>query len=354
MILLLRTFFVRTLIITFWMVLLFLFLFSPSVTKLFKEEKSLTIFTFPLLLDADYIAQFEQRTGIRVYIHYYENNNELLTKLRAGKQHGYDLIFPSDYAVQVLVEDNLLKKVDKSRLAFWERLDPTLLNLYFDPNNNYSLPYLWEVYGLGFDRSFFGEKAPEESWGLIFDERISPQHIGMNNTAREAVSMAAVYLFGTAEGLDAHKLQKIKELMIAQKKRVEVYTDLRADTLLQSKTCSVVACPADDVWMQDDSNLGFFVPKEGSFISIDSVCIPKGAKKLDFIYQFINHLYEYDVMKHHVEKYAFFPAIAGIPVVPRGEAIMKKTLQEFNKFHFFKGAIPEQQLSELWIALKAE
>jgi len=354
MILLSPKIFIRSCIVLFWLVIFFLFLFLPRGVRFLQREKSITIFTFPLLIDAQYLAQFERETGIKVHIHYYENNDALLAKLRSSEQHGYDIVFPSDYAVEILVKEGLLKKIDKSRLPFWSQLQPKLKHQYFDPDNFFSIPYLWEVYGIGFDKEYFGDEVPDASWRLLFDERISPPHIGMVNNAREAVAIAAIYLFGTTDNIDRKRLNKIKQLLLEQKKRVEMYTDLRADYLLLSKTCSVVACPANEIWQQDNLRLGFLVPREGSFVSIDSVCLPKASKKDDLVYQLINYIYKPETMKYHVNRYAFFPALINIPVRKRGEALMLRTLAAFDVFHFFSNVVPEQQLNKLWIELKSK
>ena len=329
-----QNFFLRTLIVAFWIFVIVLFLFLPRFTKLFMTEKSITIFTFPLLLDAEYVSEFEMRTGVKIHIHYYETNDGLLAKLRSTDQHGYDIIFPSDYVVEQLIKEDKLQKLDHSRLDFLDRLNPKLLGLYYDPRNEYATPYLWEAYGIGFDKAYFDGKIPEASWKLIFDEKVSPPHIGMLNNAREAVSLAGLYLFGTNENLNQKQLEKIQELLIKQKNRVSVYTDLRGDYLLLSKTCSVIACPAGDVWMAENTQIEFLQPKEGGFVTVDNVCIPKSCTNVDLVYQFINYLYEPNVVKHHSDKYFFFPASPPVPFVGRGQQVMEKTLSEFEKFRF--------------------
>jgi len=348
-----RKLFSRTSILAFWMLVIVLFLFSPRFFKLFMKEKSITIFTFPLLLDAEYIADFEVRTGVKMYVHYYETNDALLAKLRSTDEHGYDIIFPSDYVVAQLIKEDKLQKIDSSKLDYLDRLNPQLLNLYYDPQNLYSTPYLWEVYGLGFDTKYF-DTRPEASWRLIFDEKIAPQYIGMLNNPREAVSLAALYLFGTNENLSKAQLEEVEKLLINQKKRISVYTDLRGDYLLFSRTCSVIACPAGDVWMAEDPGIDFLLPKEGGFISVDNICIPKTSTNTELVYQFINYLYEPNVIKHHIDKYFFFPAASPVPFAGPGKKVMEQTLGQFEKFRFFKNIASEKDLTDLWIALKAD
>ena len=107
--------FVYSLIICFWILILGLFLFSSHIFSLFKRQKSITVFTYPLLIDAEYITRFEKQTGIKVYINYFESSDELLVKLKDSNTSDYDIIFPTDYTVEILAKKNLLRKIDKSK-----------------------------------------------------------------------------------------------------------------------------------------------------------------------------------------------------------------------------------------------
>ena len=91
-----------------------------------RSEKSITVFTWPLIIDANYITEFERETGIKVYLSYYENNEELLTKLKTTQGRGYDLVIPSDYTIEQLIKDGLVKKIDISKIDFVDRIHPFL------------------------------------------------------------------------------------------------------------------------------------------------------------------------------------------------------------------------------------
>ena len=213
----LKKLFARSLILLFWFLVFFIFLFSPVIFRTFKNGKSLNVFAFPELIDAEYVHQFEKETGIKVHISYYENNDELLVKMRKTKGQGYDIIIPSDYAVEILIREGLLKRYDKRRLQFYRTIDERFLGKYFDPQNDYSIPYLWETYKIGINKKFYKNGYPEASWKLIFDEKSAPEGLVMVNTPREAVLLAAFYLFGSIDNLNAEKMEKIKELLIKQK-----------------------------------------------------------------------------------------------------------------------------------------
>ena len=143
------------LIVFFWIFVLYLFLWSPSVSKLFFKKRSISVFTFPQLIDANYVHRFEKETGIGLTISYYENNDELLVKMEKTGGAGYDIIIPSDYTVEKLRNKGLLKKLDKSKLDFIQRIDKKFLHKYFDPENNYSMPYSWETYKIGYNKKYY-------------------------------------------------------------------------------------------------------------------------------------------------------------------------------------------------------
>lgn len=345
--------FIRFFIVIFWVILLFLFLNLPHISKLLYRERSLSIFTWSVLLDPIYLKQFEKETGIKLYISYYEANEELLSKMQATKGKGYDIIFPSDYMLVILRKKGFLKKIDKTRLNFWDKLDTRLLNHYFDPNNEYSIPYFWGLYGIGVDREYYGGKIPEATWGLLFNPQVMPARVGMTDNIRESIYIAAQYLFGSIDALkDPANLEKVKDLLIQQKKRVEAYSEVRSEEMLLAKSCPVVVGVNIDIWRakRENPDIAFLIPKEGSFLNIDSIVIPKASDKEDLVYEFINYLYRDDVFAHHVEEYGLCPTIVTIEVDRGNFCPIGKP---FELLRFLKDIIPKRQLNEVWLAVMA-
>lgn len=346
---------IRFLMICFWGAIFFLFLLSPTFTQFFREERSLRIFTWPLLLDAQYLTQFEKETGITLYISYYESSDELFSKLRATKGYGYDLVIPSDHTVALLQKEGLLKKLDRSKLTFLKYLEPKLLGNYYDPHNDYSIPYFWGVYGLGIDMSFFGDKKPKASWDLVFNKDDIPASISMTDNAREAILMAAQYLFGSIDNLtEGNRLQRIEVLLRQQKQWVELYTDTRADDLLASHSCPVVVALGPDIKKTKNKyeNVDFLIPKEGSFIVVDALVIPIATNKDDLIYQFINYLYRPDVLKHHLDLYGLCSPTTNVQEEDQDSSFCPNEKQ-FRTLDFFRNVLPEKELNDLWIRLMA-
>ncbi|MFC1842568.1 PotD/PotF family extracellular solute-binding protein [Candidatus Dependentiae bacterium] len=321
-------------------------------------RKSLSIFIFPKLFDVQYLARFEKETGIKLRVSYYENNDELLIKMRKTKGQGFDIIIPSDYAVDILRKEGLLKKLDKSRLDFLGRINKNFMGKYFDPSNNYSIPYSWETYKIGYNKNMF-KKPPLDSWKLVFSQNYHPKCVIMNNNPREAVLLAAFYLFGSIDNLDDEKLEKIKNLLIKQKKWVEVYTDIRSDYMLETEACPVAVGSSGEIWKATRFNkdLGFLVPKEGTFMLIDSVAVSAKSKNDDFIYKFLNFLYSKGVMNYHVQKYSLLPVMKDTQLygyLRKSLEKIEKALKEAKKIDFFRNVLSEKQLNKIWIDLKVK
>lgn len=342
-------------IVFFWMGILALFLYSPSVIRFLHQERSLTIFTWPSILDPQYLRNFEKETGIKLYLSYYETNQELFSKVHATSGAGYDIIMPSDYTVELFAQEGLLKKIDRSKLDFYHRLNPHLLGHYFDPHNDYSLPYFWGVYGLGVNKNHFNGALPEATWGLLFDRCKTPGKIGMTDEAREAILLASFYLFGTIDiANDPEKIARVKKLLIEQKNWVEAYSESRSEYLLLSQSSPVVFALSPDIYKVQGShpNLDFMIPKEGSFVFIDSIVIPATTEKDDMIYTFINYLYRSQVLDYHRKKYGFCSPVQEDKLA-MPEAFCP-TAEQFSNLHFFKNVIPQQVVNDIWIDLMSK
>lgn len=349
--------FIRTQIIIFWLIIISLFLFFPSV-KFWESPKSITIMTWADLIDQDLIEQFEAETGIKVHQSYFESNEELYVRFKATEGKGHDLIVPSDFMVKNLIEDDLLRPIDRSKLTFWSRLDTRLLHLYYDPASNYSIPFYWALYGIGYNKNEFNFKLPA-TWKIIFDCSLG-KYVVMPETAREVVSLAIFYLFGSLDNLNEEKFKQVKELLLQQKKCVGAYSETRADYLLSVQEFSLAVIPTAIFWrtLKQHAYLEFMIPQEGMFAIIDNFVIPKYAKNEDLVYKFLNFLYRPENIRHTFENRRFFPATTElIPLLQEYDAapsIIEAHKTDPTFWQFFK-RIPQQELvEETWVAIKAE
>jgi spermidine/putrescine transport system substrate-binding protein len=343
------------LIISFWLVILGTLLFFSDMTFRSPKTPILTIFAWGDIFDPLYLKKFEQQAGVKVVISYYSTNEELLVKLKATRGKGYDIIVPSDYIVQQLIEEKLLKKIDKERLSFFKDLNPQLLNLAYDRENNYSIPFEWEVFGLGINRDYFKEIIP--SWDLIFKE--PAYRIAMVNDPLAAVLFAGNYLYGPFKYLNKEQKEAIRQLLINQKKWVEAYVDFRADYFLATYNCPVVVASSSYMIrsMKEFSFIDFIIPQEGTFITIENIALPRASTKDELVYRFLNFLYSPESIQHHFDKFGFFPVRLDVTNHVkeniRLQSLFNTVLTNFSDYLFFQKVLSEQSLRDMWISIKS-
>jgi spermidine/putrescine transport system substrate-binding protein len=349
---------IRVSVILFWVLLFSAILYWPRFEWRKLEPSGINIFAWGDILDPEILADFEKETGIKVNLNYYSSNEELIVKLKATHGEGYDLIVPSDYAVQILAREELLKPLDKTKLTFWPSLNPVLLNHFYDPSNDYSLPFVWEIFGLGVDANYFKTHTFVPSWKLIYDRHLIDYRIGMVNDPIEAILFTAFYLFGPQKELNSEQSDAIRKLLIEQHAWVAVYADFRADYLLATKNCPVVIASSSYIWrtMRNYPFVQFIVPEEGTFITIENLCIPKLSKKEDLIYRFINYLYSKKSSAAHFHTFGLFPSTTNafdlMNADPLAEKLMRSSKEEFAKFHFIEQLLPEKTIRDIWVDVK--
>lgn len=347
---------VRAAMIGFWIGIIIFFLSLPFFSGFLSTEKSINVMMWTELIDPQVIEDFEEQTGIKVHVSYFESNEELYARVKATGGAGYDMLVPSDYAMPWLLTDNLLKPLDRSKITIWDRLDPKLLDHSFDPKNTYSIPYLWQLYGLAIDTNVLPK--PEATWGLLFDANKVPGCVVMPDVAREVVLISALYLFGTTEHLDEQKLQKIYQLLLCQKPRVAAYSEMRADFLLTSGVCSVIVSQSTLMWhvTRVHEHITFLVPKEGTFVVLDNFVIPKTSCKDEYVYQFMNFVLQPSVVKYHFERYRYFPATIDLmPLLnatPGGQSVKDAHARVTRNLQFFTNPVPEKEIQKIWLGLK--
>ncbi len=263
-----------------------------------KLSKELRLFNWSEYLSPDVKSDFEQEYGVTIIEDLYDSNEVMLPKVRSGNS-GYDIVVPSDYAVQSMVADGLLEPLDKSLLTNIGNLDPNFAGLYYDPENTYSLPYFWGVAGIAYSKTAF-PTAPD-SWGVLLDpanaEKISGQFT-MLDDSRETPGAALFYQGQSVNTTDEAALAKAQELLIAQKPFVSAYDSANVNLKLATGEITIghawSGIAATAILGIDDKpgnpDIAFVVPKEGSTISMDNLAILKESQNKYTAHVFLNYL----------------------------------------------------------------
>jgi spermidine/putrescine transport system substrate-binding protein len=321
------------------------------------------------MINRESVSEFEQQTGIKVNLSYFSNAEELLTKLRLTNSQDYDLIVTNDYAIESLIKHNLVQKLDHTKLKFWPQIDHNLLNFYYDPKNLYSIPFYWDIYGLGYisqnnhtpESQDLNTKnileTPELSWGLVFNQAQNSQ-IAMLDNGLEAVLCAGQYLFSSADFLQPVQLPKIRELLIQQKNFITAYTDEKAGFLLAAGDVQLAVTQSAFIHrvLKRQPEIKFGIPKEGGFMVVDAFVISKYSTKLDWVYKFLNFIYQPKFIDQTVTQFAYLPVLTSS--LQQADlnylgGLKKLFQQDFKKLQFFKRNLPLQDVNKIWVDVKA-
>lgn len=251
--------------------------------------------SFVLLTWDDYIAPeileaFTTDTGITVEYKAFSDTDELVSILKSNPDK-YDVIVADDSVVHLLRELKLLRRLDHGRLENLVNLDTDYLDLHFDPNNVYSLPYLWGTTGIGFR----ADKVPnpEESWNLLWDEKLKGK-IMMLQERHEAYAAALKSLGYPLNSQDTDELENASAKLVRQATELEVQYGDDADVrkALADGTAWVALCYSGDAFYaaEDNENIDYFIPREGAPLWIDSFVLSRDSPNLDEAYQFLDYM----------------------------------------------------------------
>jgi spermidine/putrescine transport system substrate-binding protein len=357
---LMRIFF-RAAVSSLWALLFMCLMYSTQLIELFPRRKTITVAAWSDILDPAVLAEFQKKTGVTINLSYFSSNEELLVKLKKTGGKGFDLIIPSDYAVKLLREQNLLKKIDKSKLTFLNDLNPVLLGHDYDPSNDYSIPLFWELFGVGIDEDAFTADQMRDPWQLIFNsalQELRPYTITMVNDPIEMVMLTSVYLFGQADQLDTEKLKLVEELLHKQKKFVKAYVDFRGDYFLATKNCAAIVSSSSYILRAQKQFpfIKFLVPGK-TFVTIENCAISIGTQHEESVYALLNYLYQPESVVEHCEQFSFFPStLSALPLLQGNDqqrelANMKST--DFSQLLFFKKQMDQIDLIRTWARVKS-
>ena len=328
-------------------------------SNMMNSEK-VVVYNWGEYLDPEVLTMFEEETGIDVVYEEFETNEILYPKISSGAI-AYDVICPSDYMIQRMIENNLLAEINFDNIPNVKNIGKDYMeqSRQFDPENKYSVPYCWGTVGILYNKTMVDE--PITSWSVLWDEKYK-DNILMQDSVRDAFGVTLKYLGYSLNSTDLDELTEARDLLIKQKPLVQAYViDQVRDKMIGNEAAIGVIYSGEAIYTQmENPDLEYVIPEEGSNIWIDSWVIPKNAENKENAEKFINFLCRPEIALMNFEYITYSTPNSEARKLIEDEAIRNSEiafpdLSKYDNLETFQylGTEADQTYGELWNQVKS-
>ena len=312
-------------------------------------------------LGENVISDFEKQYGVRVIVENFDSNEMMYTKLMAGDR--YDVIIPSDYMIERLMNEDFLQPLDKSMIPNMENMSDAVLGMSYDPDNTYSIPYFWGSVGLVYNHENVDPAVIEsEGWEVLRNTDYAG-HIYIYDSERDSFMMAFKALGYSMNTEDPNEINAAYEWLLQMNNTMSpVYvTDEVIDGMMNGyKDIAVVYSGDAAVVLDENEDMSFYMPSQGTNIWCDAMVIPQNAENPKLAHEFINYMLTYEAAFDNTETVGY--------TSPNAEVFEEMTSSEdlyadnaaylprsgYDKDEMFHdNQVLMRELSKLWIKVKA-
>ena len=312
-------------------------------------------------LGENVISDFEKQFGVRVIVENFDSNEMMYTKLMAGDR--YDVVIPSDYMIERLMKEDFLQPLDKSLIPNMENMDDAVRGMRYDPQNDWSIPYFWGSVGLVYNHENVDPAVIErEGWEILRNTDYAG-HIYIYDSERDSFMMAFKALGYSMNTEDPDEINAAYEWLLQINNTMSpVYvTDEVIDGMMNGyKDIAVVYSGDAAVVLDENEDMSFYMPSQGTNIWCDAMVIPQNAENPKLAHEFINYMLTYEAAFDNTETVGY--------TSPNAEVFEEMTSSEdlyadnaaylprsgYDKDEMFHdNQTLMRELSRLWIKVKA-
>ncbi|MGD9968010.1 MAG: PotD/PotF family extracellular solute-binding protein [Hyphomonadaceae bacterium] len=243
------------------------------------------------------LADFEEATGAAVNMSLFATNDELFARLRAGNP-GYDVIVPSNEFVTRMSQAQMIQQLDRAQIPNFSNLAPEFQDAPFDPGRQYSVPYTWLTLGIAYRKSAMPRGFVPDSWRYLFDSPQFSQRIAVLSESADLIRLCAKYKGHSLNNIPAAMLSEIEQMLIRQKPHIKAFHEDDGQDLLVAGEVDLVLEYCGDIAQivseHGAEQYGWVIPREGTLLNQDCLCIPSGAPNVADAHAFINYLLDAD------------------------------------------------------------
>lgn len=250
-------------------------------------------------IDPELLDRFEEETGYQVIYETFDSNEAMYTKVQQGGT-GYDLIIPSEYMIERMMDEELVVKLDHSQIEGLEHIDEEFLDLSFDPGNQYSIPYFWGTLGIAYNEELLED--PPTSWEELYDPKYE-NSILMIDGAREVIGIGLQTLGYSLNSKDTGELEDAADKLVslAPNMKALVADEIKMYMIQEEAALAVTYSgeAADMMW--ENESIVYILPEEGSNLWFDNMVIPHTVQNEEAAYAFINFMLDPEVAAQNAD-----------------------------------------------------
>ena len=308
------------------------------------------------------IGNFESQFGVKVIVENFDSNEMMYTKLQAGD--AYDVLIPSDYMIERLIRNNALQPLDLSLIPNLDNLSDAVLGMDFDPDNTWSVPYFWGSVGLVYNHENVPDELIEEQGWEILRNTDYAGRLYIYDSERDSFMMAFKALGYSMNTSDPDEINAAYEWLREMNNTMspDYVTDEVIDAMMNGYNDIAVVYSGDaTVVLDENEDMSFFMPDEGTNIWCDSMVIPANAENPKLAHEFINYMLTYEAAFDNAETVGYASPNAEVleemstqeDLYAENEAYLPRTGYEHDEM-FHDNIVLQRELSKLWIRVKAE
>jgi spermidine/putrescine transport system substrate-binding protein len=305
---------------------------------IFAFGNVLYVYNWSEYMPQSVIQAFQKETGIRVYYSTYDSNEAMYAKVKTDQSSSYDILVPSTYFVNKMSKEGMLAVIDVSKLSNYKNLDESLLHQPFDPDNKYSVPYLWGSTGISFNARVLGEGAIK-SWEDLWSEKYKKSLL-LTDDLREVFGMALKTLGYSANTQNPQEIAKAYEKLKLLMPNVKLYnSESPKEFYLGEEVAAGMNFNGENYMANLESpDIHYVYPKEGILLWMDSLVIPTNAKNVENAHKFIDFLLRPEIAKEISEEVGYAsPNMAAIELLDdevRNNPIIYPTKEDLKNSEF--------------------
>ncbi|MDD2431610.1 MAG: spermidine/putrescine ABC transporter substrate-binding protein [Firmicutes bacterium] len=279
--------------------LLSILILSMVLSGCKKDRPTLYVYNWGDYIDESILGEFEKETGIKVVYDTFATNEDMYVKIKSGGS-SYDVIFPSDYMVTRMLEEDMLEKIDLSQIPNHKYLEENLMGTEYDPKNEYTLPYMWGTMGILYNTTMVDEVV--DSWDILWDPKYTKE-ILMLDSQRDSIGAALLKLGYSINTLNLQELAEAADLLKKQKPLVLAYVvDEGKDKMVAGEAALALTWSGEAAYARSENpDLAYAIPKEGTNIWFDVMAIPKGANNIEGALKFMDFLNRPEIALRNAE-----------------------------------------------------